>query len=104
MTLKVFAVRDMKALAFLQPFFSNSTGSALRAFGDAVADKTCPFAKHPEDYVLYEIGSYDDNSAELVSTNPIKMMACAMDFVVQPVPPAAVDSVIREAVSVGGNS
>lgn len=102
MTLKVFAVRDMKALAFLQPFFSNSTGSALRAFGDAVADKNCPFSKHPEDYVLYEIGTYDDNSAELTSVSPVKMMACATDFVAV-VPPTPTESLIREAVTAGGN-
>lgn len=104
MTLKFFAVRDMKALAFLQPFFSNSTGSALRAFGDAVADKSCPFSKHPEGYVLYEIGAYDDSTAELTSVSPVKMMACAMDFVnVAPPAPSGADSIIRDAVSVGGN-
>jgi len=81
MILKVFAVRDVKASAFLQPFYSPSVGSALRAFGDAVADTNCPFNKHPEDYVLYEIGIYDDSSAELAPNEVIKMMATASDFV-----------------------
>lgn len=81
MTLKVFAVRDMKAMAFLQPFYSPSVGSALRAFGDAVNDKSCPFNKHPGDYVLYEIGTYDDNSAGLFPLETIKMFACGSDLV-----------------------
>lgn len=85
MTLKVFAVRDMKALAFLQPFFSNATGAALRAFGDACEDDKSPFNKHPEDYVLYEIGSYDDCTAELVALSPVHMMATASDFIVEKV-------------------
>lgn len=107
MTLKVFAVRDMKALAFLQPFFSNSVGSALRAFGDAVSDNSCPFAKHPEDYVLYEIGTYDDSTAELQSVSPVKMMACASDFVAavevgMPIKHAAT-ALEMEAVSNGGS-
>ena len=63
MILNVFAVRDMKAEAFLQPFYSNSIGSAMRAFGDAVNDTSCPFNKHSEDYILYEIASYDDSTA-----------------------------------------
>jgi len=80
MILKMFAVRDMKAQAFLQPFYSPSTGSALRAFGDAAQDGTCPFSKHPEDYVLYEIATYDDATAEIVSVVPMRMLACAADF------------------------
>jgi len=88
MILKVFAVRDMKAQAFLQPFYSPSLGSALRAFGDAVGDVSCPFSKHPEDYVLYEIGAYDDNSGDLESLSPVKLLGCASDFV-RVVPPVS---------------
>lgn len=80
MILKVFAVRDMKAEAFLQPFYSPSVGSALRAYADAVNDKSCPFNKHPGDYVLFEIGSYDDSTAELESLSPVKMMAAGSDL------------------------
>lgn len=81
MNLKVFAVRDMKALAYLQPFFSPSVGSALRAFGDAVNDTNCPFNKHPEDYVLFEIGTYDDSTAALEPLIPVKMYTMASDLI-----------------------
>lgn len=81
MILNVFAVKDLKAKAFLQPFFSNSRGSAMRAFGDAVQDKNCPFNKHPEDYILYEIGTYDDSSAYLTMV-PLDLVVQASDFVV----------------------
>lgn len=77
---KVFAVRDVKAQAMLQPFFSNASGSAQRAFGDAVLDGKSPISMHPEDYVLYEIGSYDDNSGELIALSPIKMLNVGADF------------------------
>lgn len=78
---KMFAVRDTKAQAFLQPFFSSANGSALRAMGDAVNDGKSPFSAHPEDYILYEVGSFDDNTAELVPVVPIKLLAAASDFV-----------------------
>lgn len=83
MILKVFSARDMKAEAFLQPFFMPTSGAALRAFGDACSKEDSPFFIHPNDYVLYEIGSYDDSDGLLVATSPVKMMACAADFVVK---------------------
>lgn len=84
---KVFAVRDSKAVAFMQPFFSGANGAAIRAFADAANDGKSPIAMHPEDYNLYELGDFDDNSGEFTSLTPIKMLACAADFV-QVKPPA----------------
>lgn len=81
MILKVFAARDMKAEAFLQPYYSPNVGSAVRAFGDACNEANSPFNKHPNDYVLYEIATYDDNTAEFASLTPIKMLGCAADFI-----------------------
>lgn len=81
MILKVFAVRDMKAEAFLQPFYSPSVGSAVRAFTDAVNDKNCPFNKHPRDYVLYEIGEYDDATGGLASLELVKMYMAGSDVI-----------------------
>lgn len=77
---KVFGVRDGKAVAFLQPFFSSANGSAIRAFSDAVNDGKSPISTHPEDYVLYELGSFDDNSGELIPLSPIKLLGAGMDF------------------------
>lgn len=80
---KVFGVRDTKALAFLQPYFSNSTGAAVRAFSDEVnnTDGRSMIQKHPEDFVLYELGEFDDNTGAFVSHSPIKMLGCGADFV-----------------------
>ncbi|WNK13362.1 MAG: nonstructural protein [Microvirus sp.] len=79
---KVFAVYDLKTCAYLQPFFSGHTGGAMRAFGDAVADSSSPFAKHPGDYQLFEIGLWDDNVGELQGLNPVKVLCSAADYVV----------------------
>lgn len=82
---RVFAVYDSKAQAFMQPFFSNATGSAIRAFGDASNDGKSAFSLHPGDYQLYEIGSYDDLEGRLTSIVPPKLLGCALDFVTKPV-------------------
>lgn len=78
---KMYAVRDSKAQAFLQPFFSSANGSALRALSDVVNDGKSQFFLHPEDYILYEVGAFDDSTGEIVPVTPIKLLACASDFV-----------------------
>lgn len=78
---KVFGVRDCKAEAFLQPFFSIQNGSAIRAFSDECVKPGSPFNSHPGDYILYELGSFDDNSGMFVAVSPIKLLGCGSDFV-----------------------
>lgn len=80
MILKVFAVYDVKAVAYMQPFFSNSVGSALRAFGDASCEDRSPLSKHPADYNLFELGSFDDASGLLESLPAPKYLGSALDF------------------------
>lgn len=81
MQMKVFSVRDMKAEAFLQPFFSPTLGAALRAFDDACQKTDSPFYNHPSDFVLYEIGSYDDHDGRLEALPTVTMLGVASDFV-----------------------
>ncbi|AXL14477.1 nonstructural protein [Microviridae sp.] len=58
----VFSVYDTKAQSYLPPIYFNSTGVALRVFTDTVNDKSTVISKHPEDYCLFHIGSFDDAS------------------------------------------
>lgn len=80
MTQLVFGVRDSKAEAFLQPFFSSSSGAAIRAFGDAILDTKSPLGQHPTDYLLYELGTFDDNSGMFVAHPIIKLLSVGADF------------------------
>lgn len=67
---KVFAVLDTQVKAFMQPFFSPTVGSATRAFRDAVNDPSTMLNKHPADYVLYEIGTWDDETGVIECQTP----------------------------------
>ena len=60
MILKVFTVYDSKAEAYYQPHYNSATGAAIRNFTDAVNNSETTFSKHPEDYTLFEIGTFDD--------------------------------------------
>lgn len=57
-----FSVRDRATISFLDPFFVNHKGMAERMFADAVNDPATPLNKHPEDYDLYELGTFDDGT------------------------------------------
>ena len=96
---KVFAVRDSKAQAFLQPFYSVSVGSAVRAFGDAANEKNSMVSKHPEDYLLYELGEFDNNTGAFKSISPIVLLGCAKDFVANPAQLQEQDALINEVIN-----
>lgn len=83
---KVFSVRDEKVEAFMPPFFARARGEAVRSFMQAVAENGHPFSKSREDFVLYEIGSFDDISGRFTSVEPERVMSgfeAAVPFDVQ---------------------
>lgn len=58
----VFSIRDRAIVCFMQPFTSPTKGGAERAFADAINDAQTPMFNHPEDYDLYELGSFDNGT------------------------------------------
>ena len=82
------SVLDVKAKAFLQPFFVPNVSMAVRSFGDAVLNPDSGIAKHPEDYNLYKLGTFDDNSGRLDSVSTPEFLSKAVDFVPGAVTPS----------------
>lgn len=62
---QVFAVLDTKVGSFAQPFFAQNSAVALRMFLDAATDPNTQLGKHPEDFFLYRLGSFDEESGYL---------------------------------------
>lgn len=50
------------------PFAVPSAGAAVRAFVDEVRRPGSAFVDHPEDYFLYRVGAFDDESGGLSSS------------------------------------
>lgn len=77
MILKAFALLDTKVSAFHTPFFMAHVGHAIRACGELGADLSTTIGRHPADFHLYEIGSFDDATGRfsaydvLVSHGPV---------------------------------
>lgn len=75
-----FTVYDQAAKQYLEPFFAPTHEFAIRGFKSAVTNREHQFAKFPEDYVLYSIGTFDGTTGLFVASSPAKI-AQALDFV-----------------------
>jgi len=64
MELKVFAIYDSKAEAFLLPFMMKTKGEAIRAITAHVSDPQHNFYKYAEDFTLFELGTFNDVNAK----------------------------------------
>lgn len=63
MKLKTFTVHDCKAESYLQPFYAQATGAAIRMFEDAVNQEGHQFNRYAADYTLFELGTFDQATA-----------------------------------------
>ena len=62
MKLKVYSIYDVKTEVYNQPFFMHRDAQATRSVVDLVSDPQSSVSKHPEDYILYRLGEFDDNT------------------------------------------
>jgi len=76
-SLIVVAVMDRAALAYARPAFLATTGIALRQFIDEVnrdaADN--PLNRHPDDFELWMIATWDEQSGEFANERKLLMKA-----------------------------
>lgn len=80
MILKVFAVYDSKAQAFLQPFFAPNAGVACRMFETAVKQEGSQFGRFAGDYELFELGTFDDSFGDLAPAEHRVSLGLAVTF------------------------
>lgn len=59
MKLNVYTVYDSKAEIYIQPFCLQTRGEAIRSWDDVVNDPKTQYYKHPSDFTLFELGTYD---------------------------------------------
>ncbi len=70
---RMFCVHDVKANAYMQPWFLHQDGMAMRAFADCVNDPGHNFGRHPADYTLFFIGVFDDSTGMCITQAPMSM-------------------------------
>jgi len=84
MILRMFSVYDGKIGAFMRPFFDQHLGSALRSFEEACKEPTSPFSKFSSDFVLYEVGTFDDEKGVSTSHTPPIQLVTALEHARRP--------------------
>lgn len=68
MILQVFSIYDSASGLYAQPSIMASKGVAIRSFTDQVNDPNSIISKHPDDYSLYYLADYDDETGTFNST------------------------------------
>lgn len=82
MKLVILAVHDRAVDAFMTPMFMQSIGQAVRSFTDEVnrpAEDNILY-KHPEDYDLFELGTFDSNTGKFDMREDPRQVAIGKDL------------------------
>lgn len=64
------AMRDFKLSQFSAATCFDTAGAAERAFGDAINDGKSMMFQHPEDFSLYVVGHFDEDSGAVTCVSP----------------------------------
>lgn len=61
----VYSIYDVQSATYLHPLFCKQDGEASRVFHDLCHDENHPCGKHPADYTLVRIGTWNDADGKL---------------------------------------
>lgn len=80
----IFSIKDRAVDGFGDLFVQPSTQHATRFFADLVNDTTptSMIAKHPDDFDLYSLGTYDEASGLIKASNPV-LVSRGKDLIVK---------------------
>lgn len=81
MILKAFCLMDSKVQAFHAPFFMAHVGHAIRACAELAQDRNTTVGRHPGDFILYEVGTFDDQTGVLRNLDLIVNHGPVLNFV-----------------------
>lgn len=71
----IFAIKDNKSNTFDQPFLRSTYSEAERNFEMLAQDEKTMIAHYPQDFSLYELGSYDKTDGSILPLdNPKKVL------------------------------
>lgn len=77
----IVSVKDRAADGFMRPFYVPRNEMAIRSFTDEVnrSAPDNPIYQHPEDYDLYEIGVFDEDTGEIHGNKILKLLVRGQD-------------------------
>ena len=78
---RIYTVYDCKAEAYLKPFFTSTKGLALRSFIDESNKPGTSLNTYPADYTLFEIGTYDEQTGQIVMHKAHENLGTALEHI-----------------------
>lgn len=88
MELKMYSFQDQKAGIFYPPIFKATYAEAERDFSNIINHKGSIMNTNPEDYHMYYLGTYDNNTGSLAPIKPPQHMLAAIQLIKKPEPSA----------------
>lgn len=68
--LNFYALYDSKIEGYLTPFTMKADGQAKRAMMDALQNNNTDVGKHPEDFSLFRLGAFDEETGLIDACEP----------------------------------
>lgn len=84
MQTNAYSVYDNKALVYGTPFFAPTDGAAVRLFQELANDLNTTVGRHPNDFSLFCVGSFDDQHAVLTGVSPMRHVVDAPALLIKP--------------------
>lgn len=82
MKFQLYSIFDTRSRVFLSPFVSRSDVDATRQIEASLKDpqvKSTPVGAYPQDFELYCLGIFDDDSGEIVSGGAFSRFIAKLD-------------------------
>jgi len=76
-----YSIYDVATGAYMNPFLMPADGQAMRAFSDLATDKNHEVGKHPEDYSLFRLGTFDNNKGYVTQDERIECLMTALEAI-----------------------
>lgn len=86
MLINIYTIYDQQAQTYARPMFFPNDATAKRAVGDEV-NRHAPdnsLAMHPDDYQLYHLGTFNDDTGELKPNDRPTLVAHCKQLSKQP--------------------
>lgn len=77
---KIYVFKDGKSSSYGPPFVEENKFRVIRSIQEQLPDKQAIWAKHPQDFSVFEIGEYDARSGEIKMYETKECVGLVQDF------------------------
>lgn len=77
---KVFLLKDEKSNSYGFPIARETRGLFIRDIQEALTEGRATFAKHPQDFSVFEVGEYDPQTGNIHTYETKNCLGLVQDF------------------------